>query len=1022
MASAVEGGGSGGGGSIPFSFTNSSSSSSNTMASPQEVQHEIKAFLSGMDPVHGNKLTLRDHAKCALLLLRHLPASRGAVLEHLCGVFDEYVGNYVLEMDEQPGHSMGGGMQNLGLSLNLDDVVTDAHRTIAEFVRVNPRAWAPLISAWSVELMGRLSSKYAGRHGVPHTGSLNELLQTWMGCKATRTLMDMYVQCLASLDGPSLDVCVGALLDTSVRHSPHFDWVVAHIGSSFPSTIISRVLSCGLKDFCLSGVGTQAVDPVYQDKRVAKIGSVVGILGHLAGHHADSIKQELLKLFHESLSPPDGDGRDPAGDVRLRAATVPFLLQLASLSPPLLGAVSSELMEALAPAAVLQRLQQQLTALPRDELDNMLGMAVHLVGQTGEAGAYRVLQFLVRMATPSSVISVAGSGSGGAGQDVAGATLRGGQHNVPSGVRDTCERILQLLLLNLHKMVYNRPNNRLSDTSVPFLDGLRSRVGEICEEMLRLDWKCHLWLQQLLSLLCVYGGASLATEALCHSLSLARGPEELSLVVQLYAELSCSMTGLLPAAVRLSVAQVLCSGEGYMSARRVACLLNNFACLLQWDPPDGVAERALPVPAGRLLTEAVCEHLQAVSRLLLHPDGQVAEACVAMLAVLPLPKTLGVCQLYNAISAGTAYFFILLHSKQAGAIGHCSRLLTKLSSVSSRGQKEVLAQLVRGAMHADNAVLFGGKTEASRTTDPISEDLQTRLLALNRKHGSAANYGLGPWIVFHAGVIGRGLKAPTEPSREPPSQDNTQWLLSLLIRCCSSSTVGACRPEPGCDAAQQLQQQQQHARQEHPPMPINPEAARSLAVLLVESICPDVTNSELAWPPEEHARHTVERDLKIQRRFEDNPFLFQLLWLVASGRPALCYCSVLLRGLLATLLTHWEASREPRAVDSAWALEASQALIASMGEGQLLPPVLANVHELFALITPHEVHMLLLSVWQYVQDNAPLPQKFTFQPHAGQFYRDFSRDGDVGKHLTELYSVLHKNIDTLGHLLGRFQI
>jgi hypothetical protein len=41
--------------------------------------------------------------------------------------------------------------------------------------------------------------------------------------------------------------CIAALLDTSVRHAPHFDWVVAHIGSCFPHTVISRVLSVGLK-------------------------------------------------------------------------------------------------------------------------------------------------------------------------------------------------------------------------------------------------------------------------------------------------------------------------------------------------------------------------------------------------------------------------------------------------------------------------------------------------------------------------------------------------------------------------------------------------------------------------------------------------------------------------------------------------------------------------------------------------------------------------------------------------------
>lgn len=38
--------------------------------------------------------------------------------------------------------------------------------------------------------------------------------------------------------------------DMSVLHSPHFDWVVVHVGSSFPETVINKVLSVGIKDFC----------------------------------------------------------------------------------------------------------------------------------------------------------------------------------------------------------------------------------------------------------------------------------------------------------------------------------------------------------------------------------------------------------------------------------------------------------------------------------------------------------------------------------------------------------------------------------------------------------------------------------------------------------------------------------------------------------------------------------------------------------------------------------------------------
>ncbi|NXE30860.1 INT5 protein, partial [Ardeotis kori] len=69
------------------------------------------------------------------------------------------------------------------------------------------------------------------------------------------------------------------------------------------------------------------------------------------------------------------------------------------------------------------------------------------------------------------------------------------------------------------------------------------------------------------------------------------------------------------------------------------------------------------------------------------------------------------------------------------------------------------------------------------------------------------------------------------------------------------------------------------------------------------------------------------------------------------------------------------------------------------------------IPELFPRLAPFEVHLLLLSVWEYLRENGPLPQKFLFHPRRGVFLRDFSRDADGGgKHLAVLHSVLHKNI------------
>lgn len=132
---------------------------------------------------------------------------------------------------------------------------------------------------------GKLSSDYANRGNLKEkTSGINDFLHQWMSCRTTRTLIDITAQCLQCLMHSDTESCINALLNTSVSHSPHFDWVVAHVGSCFPNTVITRVLTCGLKDFCAN-----INNP--------KLNSVVGILGHLAGSHFLDIRTALLDLF-----------------------------------------------------------------------------------------------------------------------------------------------------------------------------------------------------------------------------------------------------------------------------------------------------------------------------------------------------------------------------------------------------------------------------------------------------------------------------------------------------------------------------------------------------------------------------------------------------------------------------------------------------------------------------------------------------------------------------------------------------
>ncbi|NXC78740.1 INT5 protein, partial [Anhinga anhinga] len=204
--------------------------------------------------------------------------------------------------------------------------------------------------------------------------------------------------------------------------------------------------------------------------------------------------------------------------------------------------------------------------------------------------------------------------------------------------------------------------------------------------------------------------------------------------------------------------------------------------------------------------------------------------------------------------AAVHQFFTVLRRRNPANLCHSGRLLARLSAASPAAAKAVLQQLVEGALRGGNAELFGASpaenAAGEEETRREGNDGDVSLLEINRRFTAAVNFAGGVWSVFHAGVIGRGLKptpTPGEGERTPEElAHNTQTFLSLLLRCCRRGRAHETSPNSSG---------------------INPEAAKAVAAALVESVCPEAAGGELVWPPEDQARGTVERDLRICRRF-----------------------------------------------------------------------------------------------------------------------------------------------------------
>ena len=99
---------------------------------------------------------------------------------------------------------------------------------------------------------------------------------------------------------------------------------------------------------------------------------------------------------------------------------------------------------------------------------------------------------------------------------------------------------------------------------------------------------------------------------------------------------------------------------------------------------------------------------------------------------------------------------------------------------------------------------------------------------------------------------------------------------------------------------------------------------------------------------------TVERDLQIRRTFNDVPLLWNLLALTAWYRPALAYCSVLLRGIAATVIANWN-KKEGVSLSNVMAL------------GQLLPPPLASIRDILPSLETQQVCLInFINLIRYV--------------------------------------------------------
>ncbi|KYM81411.1 Integrator complex subunit 5 [Atta colombica] len=913
--------------------------------SPQDILTEVRKFISGaIRPAHNTNT--QDVTRTALSLLKNVPAAREAVLEYFCNVFFVAVTKYVRQIES-----------NQNISISEESIIAEIHAILSSFVNGNPEAWAPIISAWSLDLLGKLSSDYSKRGNLPVNAGINDFMQQWMSCRATRTLIDITAQCLQCLMHSDTESCIKALLDTSVIHSPYFDWVVAHVGSCFPNTVITRVLSCGLKDFCAMGYEHNVKNP--------KLNSVVGILGHLAGSHFQDIRKALLDLFEWSLEEDINLDEDTK---KQKLATVPFLLNLASLSQTLLKAITSDVLQILKSDII-----PQLALFAADwckYFDNqpaaLMDLMVHLILGC-EQGASQIINVLLDISLNTSNV---------------------GYHsvNAAQNVKNICREILELILQEIDLLL--RTHGPQS-ANIHLLSSIKQEISLIVPMLLNPN---PLRVQTAVRLLCFLRSQNpnIVVSTVSYMLMKAQTMFHLAALIRLITN------NVVQFPTSKSVTENMLAGHDYFTQvleqalreiyyknviekEESKQLFKNLILMLKqvWEKSNKVE-----ILQSQMISRALRANLYQISCLLMRSDDfNLANDVITLLDLLSTSEKdhiLDIELMLKLTRAIIQYFFLCIAQtdiiKKEQGVKMVCHLLKDLTCHSTSARVLALREILGNSINNEQAKYFGAKEKF----EPHFEEML--LLHQNHKQVTSTMLAQRHSSVFHAGVIGHG------PRRLPPENSidkeiitlNKILLIDVIKACCSN--------------------------QESDRYPINLDALTMVSLLLVELVSPDVMYNGLPWPDEEFTKVTIERDLQIRRKFKDVSLLWTLLELTAWYRPALAYCSVLLRGITATVMANWNT-------------EEGVSLVNIMALGQLLPPPLASIRDILPVLQPHQISTIMREcLWAYMRENVPSPALFTRNEGTNIAWRDIDMSSPNARFTDTLRLVLLANIHTLGSL------
>ncbi|XP_059048319.1 LOW QUALITY PROTEIN: integrator complex subunit 5 [Achroia grisella] len=871
--------------------------------------------------------------KIGLTLLKNFPASRDAVLEYFAMVFHDAVNASINQIEYAADISTNSSLECVNM--------------IGTELGNLGQSWAPFIAPWCINLIMDIATK---KSNVPNT--------TLQSTDPVRVLLDITTQNLTLLNSEERAKCIDMMLGSWAC-----SWAVGWVGRAEPALVAPRALALG-------------------------VDAARSVLAHLANHPPAlaHIRAALVDLFNDAIK--EDSRPEKKRDV------IPYLLNLASKSDVVLKALTQDIEETLTDDVVERVARAICGAGVRHVTWEAVGPA-QLVALLTRSHA-RCLLLLLRHAHADR----------------------------------NCRQLLEYLL---QKLEYD---SLFPDKSIPLLNSVAEEIDLIREKLLTGNQLEQYSLARILILVC-NNLPSEFVNTISYFLQYSRNDTTLALLVRIISgtinmhipndspDINMDTEryqNLIKTGVEYGLRHAMISDteikrifiednvpEDQKTYLHHYCL--NIIQLLRWENSGRVA--ALQ---SRRVARAVEASLYGVGGALQRLCGVLRARPPATCAALPHMPTAhalahvldkvdmsgtkspqpSVEVILKVVQATVKYFFRCLHEedimdKLRGVQTAC-RLLRKLCLHSKLARAVALRELLETAMFREEDAFGSRNTTTSGASTSSRDSGEDLLIYLNQKHGPITQLTQSHTSVFHAGIIGKGVRKQngSDNDRIPPILSTNNELLMGALMSCMDGNSGVV------------------------------EGATSLSLLLVELVSPDVMYNGLPWPDEDFTKQvSIERELYMRAVLEGCAVSRAALRRAAAARPALCLASALLRAAAATLLHRLRAhlaDRHSQSSELARERAALSELLATMTLGQLLPHPLSHMLELAPELTASEtVQVLRDCLWNYTRDHVPSPALFTCDS-TGLHWRDPSTCKPPATYTDTLRLIIQKKISTLGHM------